>query len=126
MKDHSNEKINFVTENKENYGGEITEIIENNENKTEKRLNNFVENYCLLFEEFEKLRLSKIINPEFKDEKYMNSNKAKIPFSPESSEEMIVIYDNLDWSEFKWGENSLCVKEKYITNLKNYKFFENK
>lgn len=75
-----------------------------------------------------KFRISLVLNPLLKDNSYMG--KVRKPLE-ESDEGSIKVIDNeLDWSDFIWGESSLVVKtgngeDIRIAPLKNYKFYSN-
>jgi len=45
---------------------------------------------------------------------------AKLPL-----EDVEVVFKDLDWSEFEWGEASVLVKKKVdLRGLKSFKFFD--
>jgi hypothetical protein len=66
-------------------------------------------------------KLSRVIKPYFKDNSYMDSSEV-----PLSTNEVELIYENLEWNDIKWGESSIQIKEKLIQGVLNYKFYRNK
>lgn len=122
------ETINNI-EKKEN-----NDICTNNNVKETKNNNNKNNNnnhkYCgkeiddfLFYEDYEKYKLSIVLDPKNKNNSFINNKNIEIPLSNEKGY-INVLYENLDWSEFVWSEKGLTVRDFRINNLKNFLFVD--
>ena len=88
----------------------------------------------ILFEKYERFRVGEVLNPIEKNNKYMlnlnennktmnkkDVNYVDIPFN--KNKDINVLFNNLDWSDLIWGNNSLRIKNFIIDNISNYKFY---
>ena len=62
-----------------------------------------------LFKIYDTYKFSKIINPLLIDNEFMNKSTIPLP-----DQYLKVIYKDLDWSEVKWGNDFVTIREENI------------
>ena len=72
-----------------------------------------------LFEEFETYKIAEVLDPIPKDNDFMLDNKI-----PLESKYLKEIYNNVDWHELFWGENSLKVRDFTINGIKCFNYYQ--
>ena len=70
----------------------------------------------LIFEKYEKYILSEVKDPVSKDNKFMLNNKVPLISST-------VLFKMIDWHEFKWGYDSLSIRDVTIEGLRAFKLY---
>lgn len=72
-----------------------------------------------LFEEYEKFNVAEVKEPIPKDNDFMLENKI-----PLEEKYVIPIFSRIDWHEFLWGENCLKIKDKIISGIKCFNYYQ--